>query len=64
MLNEKLHDLYCSQNIFSDKHIKKDKMGMVCGMHGEEGKCIPSFIEIAQTGKLLASQGLYSIELV
>jgi hypothetical protein len=37
LLNEELHDLYCSPNIVWVKKISKNKMGRACSAYGGEG---------------------------
>ena len=34
MLNEELHDLYCSPNNYEGDEIKGDEMGGACGTYG------------------------------
>jgi len=38
--NEKLHNLYCSQNIKGDEIMEGD-MGDACSMHGRDKKLTP-----------------------
>jgi hypothetical protein len=41
--NDKLHDLFCSQNIFWGDQVEEDKMDGACVTYGLEQKYIQDF---------------------
>jgi hypothetical protein len=41
--NDKLHDLFCSQNIFWGDHVKENEMDGTCITYGREQKHIQDF---------------------